>query len=335
MFGSPLIVAPMAGGTSTPALVRAAAGAGTLGFLAAGYLAVDALAAQIAAVRGTGPFGVNVFVPQPGDGGVPAGLDAYRTVLEAEALAYGTPLPALPDRLDDGWQEKLELLCADPVPYASFTFGLAPREVVRRLQRAGTVVLASVTSPAEALAAQESGVDALVVQHANAGAHTAAFLPAPAGAGFASVAELVAAVAAVSNLLLVGTGGIGDGAAARAVLAAGAQAVQLGTALLRTPESGARELHKAALADPLFTGTALTRAFTGKPARALVNRFVREHSEQAPDAYPHVHFLTSGIRAAAAAAGDAQALNLWAGTAWRQAEALPASEVLAGFLAGL
>ncbi|WP_026555656.1 NAD(P)H-dependent flavin oxidoreductase [Arthrobacter sp. 35W] len=340
MFGSLLIAAPMAGGTSTTALATAAASAGALGFLAAGYRSVQEVAEQIAATRaglaGTSSFGVNVFVPgETGlDPAAAAALAAYRAVLEEEAQRCGASVGPIPQRLDDEWPEKIELLCQDPVPYVSFTFGLAPTGVVRRLQRAGSIVLASVTTTAEALAAQETGVDALVVQHPSAGGHSAAFLPAPgtSGQGFADAAELVRAVAASTTLPLVGAGGIGTPAQAKAALAAGARAVQLGTALVRTPESGARDLHKNALADPRYTETAVTRAFTGRPARALVNRFVREHSAHAPEAYPQVHFLTAGIRAAAAAAGDAGSLNLWAGTEWRHARADPARDVLAGFL---
>ena len=132
-------------------------------------------------------------------------------------------------------------------------------------------------------------------------------------------------------LPLVAAGGIMDAAGVDRVLAAGAQAAQLGTALLRTEESGARQLHKDALASPHFTRTALTRAFTGRPARALVNEFVRDHPD-APESYPAVHHLTAPLRAAAAAAGDAERLNLWAGTGWQQARAGSVAEVMAGLL---
>lgn len=335
MFDSPLIAAPMAGGTTTSALLAAAQAGGALGFLAGGYKSAGALREQIAAARaGGGDFGVNLFVPRAGplDAAGNASLAAYRAELEGEAGPRGVELPRDFGDLSDDWAAKVELLVADPVPYVSFTFGLPPRQLVDALHRAGSRVLASVTSPAEALVAAGLGVDALVVQHSAAGGHSAAFLPpGPADNPAATAAGLVAAVRAAVALPLVAAGGIGDAAAAKAVLAAGAQAAQLGTALLRTPESGARPLHKDALADPAFTGTALTRAFTGKPARALVNDFVRRHSG-APEAYPEIHFLTTGIRAAAAEAGDAQAVNLWAGTAWRMAQALPAAQVIAGFL---
>jgi nitronate monooxygenase len=124
-----------------------------------------------------------------------------------------------------------------------------------------------------------------------------------------------------------------DAAGLDAVLRAGAVAAQLGTAFLRTDQSGAKQLHKDALADPHFTRTRLTRAFTGRQARALENEFVRDHPE-APEAYPAVHHLTAPIRAAATAAGDAERLNLWAGTGWQKAQAGPVAAVVHGLLAG-
>ncbi len=331
MFPSPIIVAPMAGGTSTPELVVAAARSGGCGFLAAGYKSAEALAAQVAQVRAAGvDFGVNVFVPgtTPLDS---AALALYRQELEAEAATYGVDLPPVHED-DDGWPAKIDLLVSDPVPFVSFTFGLAPASVVQRLQRAGSRVIASVTSVEEARLAAQTGADALTVQHQHAGSHTAAFLPPSGRAPSADTAALVALIRESVDLPLIGAGGLGDAAAVKPVLQAGAVAVQLGTAFVRTAESGARQLHKDALADPQYTETVLTRAFTGKPARALVNRFVRDHTASAPDGYPAIHHLTAPIRAAAAGRGDAGAVNLWAGTAWRQARDVAAGDVVEGFL---
>lgn len=339
IFGTRIIAAPMAGGTSTPAFVTAVHEAGGLGFLAAGYKSVAAMLADIRAVRESGArFGMNVFVPDPAQlapsAPTVAELEAYRLQLRADALRYGVELPTLRLDDDDAWQAKVEALLADPVELVSFTFGLPGADVVHALQRAGSAVLATVTTAAEARQAAEQGVDALVVQHACAGGHSAAFLPVsgdPGSAAPATTAELIAAVRSAVALPLVAAGGIMDAAGVDRVLAAGAQAAQLGTALLRTEESGARQLHKDALASPHFTRTALTRAFTGRPARALVNEFVRDHPD-APEAYPAVHHLTAPLRAAAAAVGDAERLNLWAGTGWQQARAASVAEVLPGLL---
>lgn len=336
MFGTSVIAAPMAGGTSTPSFVTAVHQAGGLGFLAAGYKDPAAMAAEIRSVRATGArFGMNVFVPDPAQlppgPAVMAALEAYRQELIPEAERYGVELPAPRLDDDDRWQEKIELLLADPVELVSFTFGLPGTDTVRRLQQKGSLVLATVTGVAEARLAEERGVDAVVVQHSCAGGHSAAFLPGSAGPAEGTTADLVRAVRAAVGLPLVAAGGIMDASGVAGVLAAGAGAAQVGTALLRTAESGTRQLHKDALASPRFTGTAMTRAFTGRSARALVNEFVAAHPD-APEAYPAVHHLTAPLRAAAAAAGDPERLNLWAGTGWREAQHGPVAGVLARLL---
>lgn len=351
MFITPLIAAPMAGGTTTADLALAAQGAGAFAFAAGGYRTAEQLAAHIAPLRATGiDFGVNLFVPRtsPPTAAQSAALAAYRRELVATAGRYGAEVPAAAlteddPRVQDFWAEKIALLLSDPVAVVSFTFGLAPAHVVAQLHKVGTRVVASVTSAAEAVAAAATGVDALVVQHANAGGHTAAFLPAPAplpaagraAASAATLPELITEVRSAVGLPLVAAGGVSNSADAKAALNAGAEAVAIGTALIRTDESGARPLHKDALADPACTRTAMTRAFTGKPARALVNDFVRDHTETAPQAYPEVHFLTAPLRAAASAAHDPRALNLWAGTGWKSAGTGPAAAVIEGFLRGL
>jgi len=161
-----------------------------------------------------------------------------------------------------------------------------------------------------------------------AGYRTAAvLLSASASPPAVPLHELLRDVAAVTGLPLIAAGAIMSRQDVRDVLAAGAVAVQCGTAFLRCPESGAQPLHKAALADPAFTGTAVTRAFTGRPARGLVNRFMLDHPD-APAAYPEVHFATRPLRAAAAAAGDTGRINLWAGEGYRAATERPAAEIV-------
>ncbi|MDR6685017.1 nitronate monooxygenase [Arthrobacter sp. 1088] len=338
LFDTPFIAAPMAGGTSTPALVQAVQAGGGLGFLAAGYKSPEAMAAEIAAARAMGiRFGMNVFVPDTlqlsPSAGARARLEAYRTELEAEGARYGVAIPALRFDDDDAWQDKIDALIADPVEFVSFVFGLPGRSVVKALQKAGTAVISTVTSVAEALAAAEEGPDALAVQHSSAGAHSATFLAADPGES-STTAGLIAEVRTAVDLPLIAAGAVSDGTALREVLAAGASAAQVGTALVRTEESGARQPHKDALGDPRFTETARTRAFTGRYARSLVNAFVRDHAD-APEGYPAIHHLTAPIRAAASAAGDPDRLNLWAGTGWRSAKEGSAVDVVRGFLSGL
>lgn len=320
-------VAPMAGGPSTPALVAAAARAGSFAQLAAGYRTPDSVAAEIAAVRaaGTTAFGVNVFAPTP----VPIDdteYDRYRSLLAHEPGA--TAVAKRED--DDAWHEKVALLLDDPVPVVSFTFGLPDVTTVQAFRRRGTVTVQSVTDPDEARAAEDLGVDALVVQGIAAGGHSAVLDPARVLAEL-PLPDLVRAVVASTTLPVVAAGGIGSRDDVVAALAAGASATAVGTFVLRTDEAGTSDTHRSALADPVFQETALTRAFTGRPARALVNDFVRAHTD-APLGYPALHHLTKPIRSTAAAAHDPQRLHLWAGRAWRDAPTGPVADALATLL---
>jgi len=335
----PLVVAPMGGGPSTPELVIAAAGAGAMGFLAAGYKTAAAMAAEIAAVRaGTPePFGVNVFVP-----GAPStdarALAGYLGSLAADADAVGAPL-GKPAWDDDGFGEKIAVLLADPPPVVSFAFGCPPATMVSALADAGCLVVVTVTNPGEAAIAAAAGADALCVQGLEAGAHRGTFSndggagqedgghgDGAAGQGHGLV-PLIGEVASVTGLPQIAAGGIMGPDQVAAVLAAGAVAVQCGTAFLRCPESGAHPLYKNALVDPRYTETALTRAFSGRLARGLVNRFILDHAD-APAAYPEINNATRPLRAAAAAKGDTERMSLWAGQGYRLARDLPAREII-------
>ncbi|MER5866595.1 nitronate monooxygenase [Kitasatospora sp. NPDC002040] len=312
-----VVAAPMAGGASTPALVAAVNEGGGLGFLPAGYLSADALAARIGAVRQlTGrPFGVNLFVPDvPADRAL---VDAYRERLRPEAERHGVELPEriAPDR--DDWDAKVEALLADPVPVLSYTFGLPSPAEAAAFRAVGTLQIGTVTTPAEARAATEAGMDALCVQGPEAGGHRGTHRQAAVPDG-RPLPELLGAVRAVTPLPLIAAGGLADGAAIAAVLRAGAVGAQLGTAYLRTDESEADPRYQQALAAHRG-GTTVTRAFTGRPARGLRNAFIDRYEPDAPVGYPEVHHLTRPLRAAATRRGDLEAMHLWAGTAHRLA----------------
>jgi nitronate monooxygenase len=320
----PIVQAPLAGGASTPALTAAVVEAGAFGFVAAGYRTPDALREDVAAVRaGTGGrFGVNLFVPgAPAD---PSAYAAHVAALEGEARRLGVALGE-PRFEDDAWEDKLALLEADPVAVVSFTFGCPPADVVRRLQAAGSEVWVTVTDPDEGAQAAAAGADALIAQGIEAGGHRASFVDAD-GAGEYGLLALLQVLRARTEVPLVASGGIATGRAVAAVLCAGARAAQVGTAFMRCLEAGTSPAHREALATR--TPTSLTRAFTGRQARGIANRFLREHSAQAPVAYPEIHHATAPLRAAARAAGDAELINLWAGQAHELAPELPAAEVV-------
>ncbi|MFF5444709.1 nitronate monooxygenase [Streptomyces sp. NPDC012888] len=332
LFPYPIVQAPMAGGASCPPLAAAVSQAGGLGFLAGGYKTADGMYQEIKQLRGLTrrPFGVNLFLPQYGQPD-PAAVEAYRGQLAGEATWYETSLAAedTVGNTDDGWDAKLAILIEDPVPVVSFTFGCPPAAALTCLRKGGTRTLVTVTSVAEALTAQDAGADALCVQGIEAGGHQGTHRDDPQADGTGvGLLALVAQVREAVALPIVAAGGLMRGSQIAAVLAAGAEAAQLGTAFLACPESGAHPLHKKALTDPLFVRTELTRAFSGRPARGLVNRFMREHGPYAPAAYPQVHHLTSGLRRAAAAAGDPQGMALWAGQGHRLARSLPAGELV-------
>ena len=321
----PIVQAPLAGGASTPALTAAVVAAGGFGFVAGGYRAPDALRDDMAAVRSlTGdPFGVNLFVP-----GAPAEASTYEPYVDGlaqEGRHHGVALGE-PRFEDDAWEAKLALLEADPVAVVSFTFGCPDAAVVRRLQAAGSEVWVTITDPDEAEQATAAGADALVVQGIEGGGHRASFVDAD-GAGEFGLLALLQLLRARANPPLIASGGIGTGAAVAAVLCSGARAAQVGTAFMRCPEAGTSPAHREALAQP--TPTRLTRAFTGRQARGIVNRFLREHSADAPIAYPEIHHVTAPLRAAGRAAGDADVLNLWAGQTHELARDVPAAEVVA------
>lgn len=325
----------MAGGPSTPALVIAAARSGALGFLAGGYKTADAIRAEITAVRSAGvtAFGVNVFMPGA-PASDPAAVSAYVTSLRDDARRVG----AEPGRAawdDDHWADKVGVLTASPPPVVSFTFGCPAAGLIRNLQDGGSLVVVTVTDRHEAASAASAGADAVCVQGPEAGAHRGTFanLPAAAGGQDPALLALIAEVAGVTDLPLVAAGGIADAHGVAAALSAGAIAVQAGTAFLRCPESGAHPLHKAALADPRSAGTQVTRAFSGRPARALVNAFVTDHPG-APAAYPEINNATRPLRAAAAASADPDRMSLYAGTAYRAASDRPAAEIIKQLAAG-
>ncbi len=321
----PIVLAPLAGGPSTPELVAAVSEAGGLGFLAGGYLSAGRLADDIHHVRErtSAPFGVNLFVP--GDPGVDErAVESYVRALQPEIDRYHVELGEA--RFDaDGWLEKLALLGEARVPVVSFTFGCPPGDAISTLRGCGSEVWVTVTDVAEALTARDAGVDALVLQGSEAGGHRASWEDRDEGEEL-GVLALLRLVASQIDLPLVAAGGLSDGAAIAAVLVAGATAAQLGTAFLLSSEAGTDPAHRAAILTD--TPTALTRAFTGRRARGLVNRFLRDHTTGAPAAYPQIHRATAPLRAEARRRGDADGFNLWAGQAHRLAQAKPAAEVV-------
>jgi nitronate monooxygenase len=321
----PIIQAPMAGGPSTPQLAAAVSEAGGLGFVAAGYRAAEDLSRDIGRTREltSRPFGVNLFLltEEPVDD---QQLTAYARRLASEEQRRGVAA-GKPHFDDDDLAAKLQLVCELTVPIVSFTFGCPTAAQVRALHDGGIAVWVTVTDVDEGDQAAEVGADALIAQGVEAGGHRGSFHDAD-GHGDLSLLPLLRLLALKTDLPLIASGGIGDGAGVAAALAAGAEAVQIGTAFMRSREAATTPAHREALAQP--SSTAVTRAFTGRRARGIVNAFMSEHGSSAPSAYPHVHHMTAPLRAAARQTGDAQGVNLWAGEAHLLAEEQPAAALV-------
>ena len=325
----PIVQAPMAGGPSTPELAAAVTNAGGLGFVGAGYKTVEAMGKDIAATRALlgdrdgAPLGVSVFAPVPGPGD-PAAVERFRAEIKADATAAGVAL-GQPRFDDDAFAAKIEALCEERVAVVHLAFGLPPADATQALREAGIELWITVTSAEEGRLAAEAGADVLVAQGVEAGGHRGSFVGGDGG-GQLGILALTQLLVAQGGPPVVASGGLMTGGAVAAVLAAGARAAQLGTAFLLAPEAGTSPPHREAVASP--TPTALTRAFSGRLARGIENRFLQEHSATAPAAYPEVHHITTPLRAHGRSSGDGDVVNLWAGQAHELARAEPAGDIV-------
>lgn len=319
----------MAGGPSTPELAAAGSSAGGLGFVPAGYLTAEVFAERLGAAQRltTGPVGANLFVPQPSTA-APEAIARYSESLARDAERYGARLGE-PRFDDDAWTAKLAVLLALRPAVASFTFGLPSGEEVDRLRAAGITTVGTVTTLAEAQQAVACGVDALVAQGPAAGGHRGTFDPTAAPSDI-PLETLVTSLVETVEVPVVAAGGLMTVDDIARVRRAGAVAAQLGTAFLLADEAGTNAVHRAALQDGTFTETAVTKAFSGRFARGLRNRFIDEHETEAPFGYPDVHYLTSPLRAAAVRAGDPHGVNVWAGTGFRKAMSGSVADIMHG-----
>lgn len=322
-----LIQAPMAG-VSTPEMAAAVSNAGGLGSIAVGALSVEAAHRAILRTRAltSAPFNVNVFCHK-----APA-IDAERERRWLERLAPlfaeqgSAPPPALETLYksfnDDAWMQSLLIELRPAV--ASFHFGLPPASVVRSLKNAGVILAGCATTLDEALCCEAAGMDMVIAQGAGAGGHRGVFAPERGDAPMETLA-LVQLLGAHCRVPVVAAGGIMDGAGMRAALDAGAAAVQLGTAFVLCPESAASSAHRRLLGARPVPDTRITSAISGRPARALVNRFVAEVAEVEVPAYPRAYAAGKRLAEAAAARGDEDFAVCWAGQGAALARAMPAA----------
>jgi nitronate monooxygenase len=326
-----IIQGPMGGGPSTPELVAAVSNAGGLGSLGAPYLTPDQITDAIARVRALTdrPFNVNLFAGawQSANAVDPAPMLALLAEVHA---VLGLPAPRLPAVPPDPFDAQLDAVLAARPPIFSFTFGIPGKDAMARIKASGAAILGTATTVREGRMLEEAGVDAIVAQGAEAGAHRGTFA-APFDAAMVPTLDLVTGIVAAVRVPVIASGGIMDGHAIAAALARGAAAVQLGTAFLTCPESGAPAAHKQAILALREDRTVVTRAFSGRPARGIPNAFMAKVAgrEDIILPYPLQNMLTRAMRTAAAKSGDAGFLSLWAGTGAPHARALSAGALVA------
>ena len=324
----PIIQAPMAGAQGS-ALAIAVSNAGGLGSLGCAVLPPEAIRKELASVAATGkPYNVNFFCHEhitsdPREDAWRRRLAAYYTELglDANAVAPG------PQRLPFN-DDVASLIEAFKPPVVSFHFGLPSPELVRRIKNWGAKVVSSATTVAEARHLEEHGADAVIAQGLEAGGHRGMFLTQDLNTQLGTLA-LVRQVRAAVTVPVIAAGGIADASGVAAARALGADGVQVGTAYLFTLEATISPLHRAALKSEAAAVTAVTNVFTGRPARAIVNRLVREAGPMSPDApaFPLAANAVMPLRARAESAGSDDFTSLWAGQSARLCREMPAAEL--------
>lgn len=313
-----IVQAPMAGGATTPELVAAVSNAGGLGSIGAAYLSADEIAAALAATRAlTGrPFAVNLFAPVQGPAPLEGALEAMLEALRPYHEELGLEPPGPPANTPEPLHAQVQAVLAAPPAVFSFTFGIPPRAALDALRAAGTTLVGTATTVAEARALEAAGVDAIVAQGAEAGAHRGSFL-GPFERSMVGTVALVPQVVDAVRVPVIASGGIADGRGIAAAWALGASGVQLGTVFLACEEAGIGPAYRKALLAATDDATAMTRAFSGRPARGLSNRFLEEFERDGPEPlpFPAQNALTRPLRAAAARQGRTELMSLWAGQA--------------------
>lgn len=316
LFGLPPVwMAPMAGEAASAALVAAVSEGGGFGQLGAAYLApqrITEIAADIRA-RTNRPFGINLFCPQAWTRD-DAAIDAYLALLAPWHAELGLPAPVRPAVCEEDFEAQLAAAVAARPAVLSFVMGDPGAARVAAIKAQGLVVLGTATQVSEGLALQASGVDGVIAQGFEAGGHRGGFLGSAEGAGIGTMA-LVPQLVDALDVPVIAAGGIADARGVAAAQALGASAVTVGTAFLLVDECPLSPAYRAALLDARDSDSTLTRAFSGRLARGLANRVTRELEGAALPAFPQPNAASRPLRQAAAKAGRAEFISLWAGQA--------------------
>ncbi len=311
----PIWMAPMAGEAASAALVAAVSAGGGFGQLGAAYLAPTRLGEVAADIRARTdrPFGINLFCPQPWMPDA-AGLDDYLARLAPWHAELGLPAPTRPERFEEDFEAQLEAAVAARPAVISFAMGDPGVARVAALKAQGFAVVGTATQVAEGLVLQASGVDAVVAQGFEAGGHRGGFLGRPEGALIGTLA-LVPLLVDALDIPVIAAGGIADARGVAAAQALGAAAVTVGTAFLLVDECPLSPAYRDALLAAGDADSTLTRAFSGRDARGLANRVTHALEGVALPAFPQPNAASRPLRQAAARAGRADFISLWAGQA--------------------
>ena len=328
----PVLLAPMAG-ACPPSLSAAVANAGSLGACGALLYEPHEILEWAAAFRAAsnGPFQVNLWIPDPPPRRDVAHEAAIRRFLSTWGPELGVTAsgPVTPD-----FTAQCETILEVAPPVVSSIMGLYPRDFVDRLHRAGLSWWATITTVAEARAAERAGADVIVAQGAEAGGHRGCFDAATAERDMVGLVSLVPAVVDAVDLPVVATGGIADGRGAAAAMALGASAVQIGTGFLRCPEAKLHPAWSEALARTAPEDTVVTHAFSGRAGRSIATAYARAATEAPrPAPYPVQRGLTRAMRDEAVRVGDVDRMQAWAGQSAALARQDPAGEVIRAIVA--
>jgi nitronate monooxygenase len=324
----PIIQAPMAGGGDSPALVAAVSEAGGIGVFGAAYLAPSQIAEAAKSIRGMTrrPFGLNLFSPLP----APTPPKDFAPAIARLAPYYGelgVPPPTAPAPPAYSFDDQLATVLDSGAAMFSFTFAPVPTEAIAAAKARGMLVAGTATTVEEAVALERLGVDAVVVQGSEAGGHRGTFAQSFEASLIGTMALVPQVVDAV-RVPVIASGGIMDGRGIAAAFALGAAAVQMGTAFLTCDEAGISDAYKEKILSSREHETRVTRAFSGRPARGIVNRVMTEVGDEVPG-FPLQNALTRPMRTAAGKAGRTEYLSLWAGQGLRLARRQKAGELVA------
>jgi nitronate monooxygenase len=286
----PIIQGPL-GGLSSQRLTAAVSNFGGLGSFGAHGLAPEAIKDVIAEIRflTSKPFAMNLWVSMEDEGARTSDERAFNTSLAPLAhhlAALGAPLPAYKPYSPVRFEDQARVLLDANVPVFSFIFGIPPREILAECRAKSMVTIGAATTPEEAMALQDAGVDAIAASGFEAGGHRGSFLRS-AEDSLTGTFSLVPQIVDIVDVPVIAAGGIGDGRGVIAALALGAEGVQLGTAFLACEESGASPVHRHALLGKHAGHTALTRGFTGRLARGIHNRLMEELNRSGTEILPY------------------------------------------------